>query len=57
MYTQLTVPRVTLSQLAAPSQGGVDSGLVSPIVIRSSHAYGYFSLTGNTSRVVLPSSC
>lgn len=33
MFAQLTVPRVTLSRLAAPSQDGVDSGLVSPIVI------------------------
>lgn len=34
MFAPLTVPRgVTLSQLAAPSQDGVDSGLVSPIVI------------------------
>jgi len=28
MLAQLTVPRVTLTQLAAPSQDGVDSGLV-----------------------------
>ena len=46
----------SLSQLAAPSQDGVDSGLVSPIVIPAVSCLR-FSLTGNTSRLVLPSNC